>query len=384
MEVRMKFLHIADLHIGKIVNDFSMLEDQRFILEQMMGMAKANQADAVVIAGDIYDRSIPPGEAVVLFDSFLTELSNAGIRVIMISGNHDSPERISFGESLLGKQGVHIAGTLKDIPVKVRVKEKDCETEFVLLPFVKPAQVGARTSQEAVERLLVRYWQEENLEIEKNRVLVTHFFVTDAGWEPELSDSESTIHVGGLDNVDASVFQGFDYVALGHIHKPQQIGTHPIWYAGSPLKYSFGECEQVKAALLVTLDGKGQREVKQLPLRPLREMRKIKGTLKKLLEAGLKADGGQQDYIQALLTDKGELIDPIGTLRSVYPNVMQIVREDIHLSGNGTEQSGQNRMLAKKRDALALFEAFYKTVREDTLSEDGRELVVDVIKELEG
>ncbi|WP_160560391.1 exonuclease SbcCD subunit D [Parablautia muri] len=380
----MKFLHIADLHIGKIVNDFSMLEDQRFILEQMMGMAKANQADAVVIAGDIYDRSIPPGEAVVLFDSFLTELSNAGIRVIMISGNHDSPERISFGESLLGKQGVHIAGTLKDIPVKVRVKEKDCETEFVLLPFVKPAQVGARTSQEAVERLLVRYWQEENLEIEKNRVLVTHFFVTDAGWEPELSDSESTIHVGGLDNVDASVFQGFDYVALGHIHKPQQIGTHPIWYAGSPLKYSFGECEQVKAALLVTLDGKGQREVKQLPLRPLREMRKIKGTLKKLLEAGLKADGGQQDYIQALLTDKGELIDPIGTLRSVYPNVMQIVREDIHLSGNGTEQSGQNRMLAKKRDALALFEAFYKTVREDTLSEDGRELVVDVIKELEG
>ncbi len=380
----MKFLHIADLHIGKIVNDFSMLEDQRFILEQMMGMAKANQADAVVIAGDIYDRSIPPGEAVVLFDSFLTELSNAGIRVIMISGNHDSPERISFGESLLGKQGVHIAGTLKDIPVKVRVKEKDCETEFVLLPFVKPAQVGARTSQEAVERLLVRYWQEENLEIEKNRVLVTHFFVTDAGWEPELSDSESTIHVGGLDNVDASVFQGFDYVALGHIHKPQQIGTHPIWYAGSPLKYSFGECEQVKAALLVTLDGKGQREVKQLPLRPLREMRKIKGTLKELLEAGLKADGGQQDYIQALLTDKGELIDPIGTLRSVYPNVMQIVREDIHLSGNGTEQSGQNRMLAKKRDALALFEAFYKTVREDTLSEDGRELVVDVIKELEG
>lgn len=379
----MKFLHIADLHIGKIVNDFSMLEDQRFILEQLIGMAKANRADAVVIAGDIYDRSIPPGEAVVLFDSFLTELSDAGIRVIMISGNHDSPERISFGESLLSKQGVHIAGALKDIPVKVRVKEKDNETEFVLLPFVKPAQVGAKTSQEAVERLLARYWQEENLETEKNRVLVTHFFVTDAGREPELSDGESTIHVGGLDNVDAAVFQGFDYVALGHIHKPQQIGLHPIWYAGSPLKYSFGECGQVKAALLVTLDAEGQKEVKQLTLRPLREMRKIKGSLKELLEAGLETDGRQQDYIQAILTDKGELIDPIGTLRSVYPNVMQIVREDTCLSGNGTEQSGQNRMLAEKRDALALFEAFYKTVREDTLSEDGREMVVDVIKELE-
>ncbi len=386
----MKFLHIADLHIGKIVNGFSMVEDQRFILEQLLGMAKANQADAVVIAGDIYDRAIPPGEAVVLFDGFLTELSGAGIQVIMISGNHDSPERISFGESLLCKQGVYIAGTLKEKPSRVSIKGKDCETEFVLLPFVKPAQVGARTSQEAAECLLARYWQEENTDTEpesrqkKNRVLVTHFFVTDAGREPELSDGESTIHVGGLDNVDASVFQGFDYVALGHIHKPQQIGDHPIWYAGSPLKYSFGECNQVKSALLVTLDAQGQKEVKQLPLRPIREMRKIKGSLKELLEEGASKGGRQQDYIQAVLTDKGELIDPIGTLRSVYPNVMQIVREDSNLSGKGAQGSGQNRMLAEKKDALALFEAFYETVREDTLSEELREVIVGVIKELEG
>ncbi len=451
----MKFLHIADLHIGKTVNDFSMLEDQKFILEQIIGMASANQVDGVVIAGDIYDRAIPPAEAVTLFDSFLTGLSEKGVQVLMISGNHDSPERISFGESLLCRQGVHIAGTLKDRPVRVRIKDKKdketegWETEFVLLPFVKPAQVGARTSQEAVSRLLECYWEEEKawetgerqgekqkksaeaLENKfivpqtsdrpgKTRVLITHFFVTDAGREPELSDSESTIHVGGLDNVDAGVFEGFDYVALGHIHKPQQIGSHPIWYAGSPLQYSFGETRQVKSALLVSIGPEGLREVKQLPLRPLRRMRKIKGSLRELLRGGgteelsvmaksetvettdmanLMTEGNilpegvrvlgevggyRQDYIQAILTDKGELIDPIGTLRSVYPNVMQIVREDTQLSPGGQEQAGRSRMLAEKKDALALFRDFYETVREEELSEDGSEVIVDTIRELEG
>ncbi|MDE7285668.1 MAG: exonuclease subunit SbcD, partial [Lachnospiraceae bacterium] len=237
----MIFLHVADLHLGKVVNDFSMLEDQKFILEQICGMAKANHADAVVIAGDIYDRAIPPGEAVTLLDSFLNKLTGMGIRVVMISGNHDSPERISFGENLLGRQGVHISGVQKDKLTKVVFEEETCETEFVLFPFMKPAQLGVRTSGEAVERMLEDYWQEEDDKRAKNRVLVTHYFVTDGGKEPELSDSETTICVGGLDNVDASFFQGFDYVALGHIHKPQQIGKKPVWYAGSPLKYSFGE-----------------------------------------------------------------------------------------------------------------------------------------------
>ena len=261
----MKFLHIADLHIGKMVNDFSMLEDQKFILEQIAGMARANQVSMVVIAGDVYDRAIPPAEAVTLFDEFLTGLTEEGIQAAMISGNHDSPERLCFGKTLLDKQGVHIAGMQKESLTRVRFKEPEGETEFVLLPFLKPAQAGAKTSSEAVALLLQQYWKEEEAEASmdrskekqsakkqegKNRVLVTHFFVTDDGREPELSDSETTVHVGGLDNVDASLFQGFDYVALGHIHKPQQIGTHPIWYAGSPLKYSFGEVNQTKNALL--------------------------------------------------------------------------------------------------------------------------------------
>lgn len=400
----MKFLHTADLHIGKIVNDFSMLEDQKFILEQIAGMAKANQVDMVVIAGDVYDRAIPPAEAVTLFDSFLTGLSRDGIQVALISGNHDSPERLCFGESLLDKQGVHIAGVQKDALCKVNFSEPGCETEFLLLPFVKPAQLGVRTSGEAVELLLNEYWKDEVEESagasqistdqkkqdtsapRKNRVLVTHFFVTDAGREPELSDSETTVHVGGLDNVDASLFQEFDYVALGHIHKPQQIGAHPVWYAGSPLKYSFGETEQTKSVLLVTIDGEGLKAVERRPLRPLREMRKIRGTLKELLEESMEntieSAERQQDYIQAILTDKGELIDPIGTIRSRYPNVMQIVREEAEgTSGDG--EIRQSRALAKQKDAMALFEAFYQEVRENELTEEGKRVITDIIKEAE-
>lgn len=388
----MKFLHTADLHIGKIVNDFSMLEDQKFILEQIAGIAKANQVDMVVIAGDVYDRAIPPAEAVTLFDSFLTGLVRGGIQVALISGNHDSPERLCFGESLLDKQGVHIAGTQKETLCRVNFSESGWETEFLLLPFVKPAQLGVRTSGEAVECLLDQYWEEEKKQEQdraaagKNRVLVTHFFVTDAGTEPELSDSETTVHVGGLDNVDASLFKGFNYVALGHIHKPQQIGTHPVWYAGSPLKYSFGETNQTKSVLIVTLNEEGLKAVEKRPLRPLREMRKIRGSLRELLEGAaeniIESTLRQQDYIQAVLTDKGELIDPIGTIRSRYPNVMQIVREE----AEGTLSDGeirQSRELAKQKDAMALFEAFYREVRECELTEEGKKVIAEIIKESE-
>ena len=385
----MIFLHVADLHLGKVVNDFSMLEDQKFILEQICGMAKENHADAVVIAGDIYDRAIPPGEAVTLLDSFLNALTALDIQVIMISGNHDSPERISFGENLLGGQGVHISGMYKEELTKIVFKEEAGETEFVLLPFVKPAQLGVRTSGEAVERMLEGYWQGEDKKKPKNRVLVTHFFVTHGEKEPELSDSETTIHVGGLDNVDASLVQGFDYVALGHIHKPQQIGEGPVWYAGAPLKYSFGEVSQTKKALLVRLGGEGLGEVKPLPLRPMREMRKIEGSLKEVLEGAIEdsveKSGQYQDYIQAILTDEGELIDPIGTIRSVYPNVMQIVRKEAErASDEGVILKNKSRMLAGQRDVLSLFEAFYQEVRQAELTDESRQAVTDIVKELEG
>ena len=393
----MKFLHVSDLHIGKIVNDFSMLEDQRFILEQIAGMAVANQVDAVVIAGDIYDRAIPTGEAVMLFDSFLTRIVDYNIRIIMISGNHDSAERVSFGKELLNARGVHIAGIQENELTEVVIKKKrgrkgtneskEYETEFVLLPFVKAAQVEAANSGEAVKKLLAAYWEKEKKRKrteKKNRVLVTHFFVTDAGREPELSDSETTIHVGGLDNVDASLFEGFDYVALGHIHKMQQIGERPVWYSGAPLKYSFGETTQTKGALLVSLEEEGKCEVHKLILRPLHEFRKMKGSLQELLRQGQCAGAERFDYLQAILTDKGELIDPIGTLRSVYPNIMQLVREEDELTDSGAVRMENREAIATvRKDALTMFEEFYLQVREEVLQAEGKQIVAELVKELE-
>ena len=380
----MKFLHISDLHIGKVVNDFSMLEDQRFILEQIQGMAGENEVDAIIIAGDIYDRAIPPAEAVALFDSFLWGLHRMGICVLMISGNHDSPERLSFGAELLKEQGVHIAGGMRQELATVTFTESR-EIQFVLMPFFKPAQAGVKTTQEAVEAVLREYWQKEKAGNEKrSRVLVTHFFVTNAGKEPELSDSETTIHVGGLDNVDVSLFEGFDYVALGHIHRPQQIGAGSVWYAGSPLKYSFGEANQTKTAILVTFGEQGYPEVRQLPLRPLREMRKIKGSLKEILERAGTEVAGRQDYIQAVLTDRGELIDPIGTIRSVYPNVMQIVREEAAGGrGGGSSVTSASGSLLEKKDSTELFADFYREVREEEISVEGRQMITEIIKEVE-
>lgn len=408
----MKFLHLSDLHIGKIVNDFSMLEEQQLLLKQVIEMAVANQVEAVVIAGDVYDRAVPSGEAVLLFDNFLTELVEKGIRVLMISGNHDSPERVGFGKKLFDNSGVHIAG----VPEKELTTVVIDNVEFVLLPYVKPAWVGAATSQEAVEKLLKNYWEtvanreeesgqplgrtlskDRKQEPSQNqsdqsvqpfkRVLVTHFFVTDSGREPELSDSETTIQVGGLDNVEAALFEGFDYVALGHIHKMQQIGERAVWYSGSPMAYSFGETQKQSGALLVTLgqpEGFLEVQVQKLELKPRRAFRKIKGSLEELLKQG-QAEGAKRfDHIQAVLTDEGELIDPIGTLRSVYPNVMQILRAENEGSMERKQQraaEGSSRML--KKNALDLFKEFYALVREKELSEQGRQIMARVVKELE-
>lgn len=373
----MRFLHISDLHIGKVVNDFSMLEEQKLILEQLVSLAAENKVDALVIAGDIYDRAIPPGEAVSLFDQFLTKLSDQEIQIIMISGNHDSPERISFGEHLLCARGVHIAGVWNRQAKRVLLGD----TEFVLLPFFKPVREEETDSNSAVARALERYWQQEQEEsLEKQRVLIAHFFVTDQGKEPALSESETTIHVGGLDNVEASLFDGFDYVALGHIHRCQQIGERPVWYSGSTLKYSFGECGQEKCALLVNLE-EHRAEVTRLPLHPAKEFRIIRGSLEELLRQG-QEDERRSDYLQAVLTDRGELIDPMGTLRSVYPNMMQILRAGEWEQEQRAEQKA-DRMLARRKDPVALFEAFYEEVTGETLLAEGKKAVTDIIRELE-
>ena len=427
----MRLLHTADLHIGKTVNDFSMLEDQKEILSQILLLARENQVDGVILAGDIYDRAVPSGEAVLVFNDFLTRLAEANITVYMISGNHDSPERISFGEVLLKEQGVMIAGVYHDEITVIPAEDSYGKVDILLLPFLHPSKEGEKSSGAAVRNALSKYWEKEGvlpagtaaesgrteperaatesgrteperaaaesdgseaaaeadgternaaeeLQEKKRRILVTHFFVTDAGEEPVLSDSETTIHVGGIDNVDASVFEGLDYVALGHIHRPQQIGNRPVYYAGSPLAYSFSEAGQEKKVLLIDLQEKGTCKVTGLPLTPLKKMRKIEGTMEELLAGGEK-DEQREDYIQAILTDEKEMIDPMGVLRSVYPNLMQVVRKEILAGGRYTGSS----LLPEKREPVSILEDFYSLVREETLTEEKKELLIQMIKEAE-
>lgn len=377
----MRFLHTGDLHIGKTVNDFSMLEDQRHILRQILQLASEKRVQAILIAGDIYDRSIPPAEAVGVLDDFLTRCAKEKISVLCIAGNHDSPERISFAEKLLEKQEIYMAGSYSNPPRRVRMEDEYGAVDFVLLPFVKPAMAEAGSSKEAVGRLLQadRDAEEKNAGA-KRKVLLTHFFVTDGDRLPELSDSETTVNVGGLDNVEAALFADFDYVALGHIHKPQQIGERKVYYAGSPLKYSFSEWKQTKGVNLVELGEKGSVCVEQLPLKPLREMRVIQGKLEDLISQPVIQAADREAYIQARLTNEEELIDPIGTLRTVYPNIMQLI-----LCKNEKQMSGEyeTKIVRRRKSTSELFADFYQLVKEEEIDEERLQIVTEVCTELQ-
>ncbi len=368
----MKFLHTSDLHIGKNVNGFSMIEDQKYILEQIEGIAREEKVDAVVIAGDIYDRAIPSTEAVELLDDFLTSLLAEKIPVIMISGNHDSGERVAFADKILEKQGLYIAGGDEGEVKQVVLEDEYGQVRFVCLPFVKPAVVGCQNSLEAVESILAKVPM--TLDMRTRNVLVTHFFVTgESGETPELSDSETKVNVGGLDNVSASLFGMFDYVALGHIHKPQRVGKGEVYYAGSPLKYSFSEVKGCKYVNVVSLQQKGELEVVKRELKPLHEMRILQGSLANLMLQGqVESLSTKEDYIQAVLTDEVELLDPIGSLRSVYPNVMQIV-----LQKNLKEENSELELKADlgQKTTVELFSDFYEMLKGERPDEMRMEII---------
>lgn len=375
----MKFLHTGDLHVGKVLHEFPLLEDQKYILKQIIKIAEEEKTDAVILAGDIYDRSIPPVEAVSLLDDFLTELTSKNIMVLAISGNHDSGERLSFMSSVLEKQNIFIAGNGTESLQRIEWEKDGEQITFILFPFVKPAEVGAKSTDEAVRLILEREGLSgENADKHHKYVLITHFFVTDAGKTPDLSDSESPVHVGGIDNVEASAFSFFDYVALGHIHKPQKIGSGEVYYAGTPLKYSFSETQQEKSVVITEI-GKKETKVKRVPLKPLRDMRKIKGSLEELMKPEIVSLADSNDYIQATLTDKEELIDPIGTLRSVYPNIMQIVLEK---NEQKSGETGQRAAQISRKSTLELFEEFFELLRGEKMDEARREEVRKALEEV--
>ena len=344
----MKILHLSDLHLGKRVFEYSMIAEQRVILDQALEMAKA--ADVTVIAGDIYDRQVPPAEAVSLFDSFLTRMSAQGSPVLLVAGNHDSAERIAFGSGLLGASGVYVSPVFADGVRHVDFEDAHGLVRVHLLPFVKPAHVRAALDEPELEGYTCALQAAVNrMEIDPavRNVLIAHQFVT-GGMR---SESEE-ISVGGLDNVDADVFAPFDYVALGHLHAAQSLCGGRVRYSGAPLAYAFSECGDVKCALLVTLGEKGSLSVEKLPFRPQRAMRRMSGRFDALL-----AGETTQDYLQITLTDEEDIPDAARKLAQVYPNLLQVVYDNARTRA---AQADFSRQEALQRAPAEMFAALYE------------------------
>ena len=321
----MRFLHTADLHIGKRVNEFSMLEDQEYILRQILKTADKEQVEAVLIAGDVYDKQVPSAEAVRLFDWFLTQLNSRKLPVIVIGGNHDSVERLSFGAQIMEESGVYLTQSYDGKVVPVRLEDEYGPVNLWMLPFLKPAMVKRFfpeqeivTYQDALETVIGHM----ELNREERNLLIAHQFVT--GAVTGGSEDSVEVFVGGVENVDASVFADFDYVALGHIHRAQSAGGERIRYSGTPLKYSFSEIRHEKSVTIAELKEKGSLTVHQEPLKPLHDMREIRGSYEELVLRENYQGTDLEDYLHVILTDENDIPDVIGRLRSIYPNIMKL------------------------------------------------------------
>ena len=354
-EIALKFLHISDLHLGKRVNGFSMLEDQQHILEQILVITAQQAPAGVLLAGDIYDKSVPSAEAVQLFDWFLVELIKLDTQVFVISGNHDSPERIAFGGRLMDRSGVHVSPVYGGAVEPILLQDAWGTVAVWLLPFIKPVnvrrwlpetEIGSYTDAlaEAVKRM--------NVDPSVRNVLVTHQFVTGAA----RSESEE-LSVGGSDNVDAWVFEPFDYVALGHLHGPQQVERETIRYCGTPLKYSFSEVNHKKSVTVVELLEKGDVRIDTVPLIPLREMRQLRGSYAEVTAGSYYGDTTlQEDYLHITLTDEEDIPDAITRLRSIYRGLMKLEYDNAR---TGSRNAVEADDAVERKTPLELFSAFY-------------------------
>lgn len=373
----MKLIHLSDLHLGKRIYGYSMMEDQRYILEQILGIVENEKPEGVILAGDLYDKSIPPADAVRLFDWFLTELSRRNLSVFAISGNHDSAERIAFGSGLMSGKGVHLSPVYDGEVKKIELKDEYGPVYIWLLPFLKPVMVRQALKEEkiegyqnAVETVIGRM----DMDPSKRNVIVAHQFVTGAS----LCESEE-INVGGLDQIGAEVFADFDYTALGHIHSPQRAGSDRIRYCGTPLKYSFSEAEQTKSVTVVELHEKGKVEIRTVPLTPLRDMRKIRGTYMELMSPSFYQAGNREDYMHITLTDEEDIPDGLQKLRVVYPNLMQLTYDNLRTQSNQEICVEED---VEQKSELELFEDFYRIQNNQGLSEEQTSYVMGLLERL--
>lgn len=381
----MKLIHLSDLHIGKRVFEFSMLEDQIYILNQITEIVKQEQTDGVILAGDIYDKAVPSAEAVQVFDGFLTGLAQLGQQVFVISGNHDSAERLAFGAELLGGQGVHVSPVYEGKTKKIVMKDSYGEVAIHLLPFVKPAVVRhAIEKSEEGDSIMIQTYQDAVREAvrrmdvnqDQRNVLAAHQFVTGA----QRCESEELV-VGGLDQIDVSLFGEFDYVALGHIHSPQHVGRETVRYCGTPLKYSFSEAGQQKSVTVVELLEKGNIEIRRIPLQPLRDMRKVKGTYLEVTARPFYEETNREDYIQVTLTDEEDITDGLQKLRVIYPNLMRLEYDNRRTRENRAVEIADQM---ESKSELELFGEFYEFQNNQPMSEEQERFVRELMEKIKG
>ncbi len=384
-EVHMRLIHLSDLHIGKRVNEFSMLEDQEYILKEILGIIDDEQPDGVIIAGDVYDKSVPSEEAVKLLDSFLTSLAKRKLQVYIISGNHDSAAKLAFASSLIDLSGIHISPVYDSAQIAMMgdglvrpYKLEDGKGQMAniyMLPFVKPAMVRAVFPDEAdyikdytdACRVAV-----EHMDVDEKvtNILVAHQFVTGA------VRSESEENVGGLDNVDVSVFDSFDYVALGHIHGPQKVGRETVRYCGTPLKYSLSEANHTKSVTVVDIPENKKIEIRTVPLVPMHELREVKGTFDELMDRRNYEGTAVDDYLYVVLTDEDDVPDALGKLRTVYPNVMKLGYDNTRTRVTQTIDDGA---VLEGKKPIDLFGELYEKQNNQEMSDEQRSFVQDII-----
>ncbi len=373
----MKLIHLSDLHLGKRVNDFPMLEDQAYILDRILEIIDAEQPEAVLIAGDVYDKTIPSSEAVALLDDFLVKLADRSLAVLLISGNHDSPERLAFANRLMEGRGVYIAPVYHGEVTPVTLEDVHGLVDFWLLPFLKPVHLRRFFPEEGVESYTdamacaIRHMP---LDPTRRNVLVTHQFVTGA----ERCESEE-VSVGGADNVDASVFAPFDYVALGHLHGPQSIGEERVRYCGTPLKYSFSEVRHQKSVTVIELEEKGTLNLRAVPLTPKRDMVELRGGFAQISSPAFYEQVDRDAYVRVILTDENDIYGAMGQLRSIYPNLMRLDYDNPR-TRSGTAELEEADV---KRNPLELFEEFYQQQNHQPMSEEQRGYLAELLEAIQ-
>lgn len=373
----MKLFHLSDLHIGKRVNEFSMIEDQKYILTQILYVADQEKPDGILISGDVYDRTIPTAEAVQVFDAFLTRLSEQKIPAFIISGNHDSAERLAFGSSLMGKSGIYFSKVYDGTVEKIPMQDAYGTVWIYLLPFLRPSTIRhalperAEEVQSAADAVRIALEQTKIDEKERN-VLLAHQFVTGA----KRCDAEE-LQVGDVDQIPAELFTSFEYVALGHIHSPQKVGRETVRYCGAPLKYSFSEAGQEKSITVVELKEKGSVDLRTIPLKPLHDLRKIRGTYLEVTAKSFYENRDCEDYLQVTLTDEEDVPDGMAKLRTIYPNLMRLEYDNKRTRSNAEVRAAER---VEEKSELELFQEFYELQNNQSMTEVQEQFVEELLR----